>query len=68
MKRNSLKKLCKWSVTTCGVFLNVDFPLEDSDLTYRQYERMFSLVFLESDEIIPKLSRLLEQKNPNLSF
>lgn len=68
MKRNSLKKLCKWIVTKYGVFLNVDFPLEDSDLTYRQYERMFSIVFLESDEIIPKLSRLLEQKNPNLSF
>lgn len=68
MKRNSLKKLCKWSVTKNGVFLNVDFPLEDSNLTYKQYERMFSLVFSESDEIIPKLSRLLEQKNPNLSF
>lgn len=68
MNRNGLKKLCKWGILGGNIYLNVDFSLEDSEFTYKQYERIFSIIFYESNEVIPKISKELDKKEPKFRF
>lgn len=69
MKRNGLKKLCKWGITEeYNIYLYIDFPVEDSKFTYQQYDRIFSLLFSESNDLISKISKEINQKEPKFEF
>lgn len=51
MKRNGRYQMIKWGVDSRGdIGLYLDFPSNNSDISYEQFDRMFSAIYSEMED------------------